>query len=155
MLAVGGELKNTFCIGVDSRFYPSPYVGDLEDLRTVKALQETIHRFQTLLEVEPQVVVCDLHPKYNSTVVAESLGYDASGAASLCTILSWHDGKTVRSRSLEFPLTEPGTERMVRSGAERFCWRIIRILRDLAALHRFYRLVETLLQKRDGVSLFP
>ena len=75
VLAVGGELKNRFCIGVDSRFYPSPYVGDLEDLRTVKALQETIHRFQTLLEVEPQVVVCDLHPKYNSTVVAENLGF--------------------------------------------------------------------------------
>ena len=75
VLAVGGELKNTFCIGVDSRFYLSPYVGDLEDIRTVKALQETIHRFQTLLEVNPQVVVCDLHPKYNSTVVAEQLGY--------------------------------------------------------------------------------
>ena len=75
VLAVGGELKNTFCIGVDSRFYPSPYVGDMEDLRTVKALQETIQRFQTLLEVHPQVVVCDLHPKYNSTVVAEELGY--------------------------------------------------------------------------------
>ena len=75
VLAVGGELKNTFCIGVDSRFYPSPYVGDLEDLRTVKALQETIHRFQTLLEVKPQVVVCDMHPKYNSTVVAKELGY--------------------------------------------------------------------------------
>ena len=75
VLAVGGELKNTFCIGVDNRFYPSPYVGDLEDLRTVKALQETIHRFQTLLEVKPQAVVCDLHPKYNSTVVAEELGY--------------------------------------------------------------------------------
>jgi len=75
VLAVGGELKNTFCIGVDSRFYPSPYVGDLEDLRTVKALQETIQRFQTLLEVHPQMVVCDLHPKYNSTVVAEELGY--------------------------------------------------------------------------------
>ena len=75
VIAVGGELKNTFCVGVDSRFYPSPYVGDLEDLRTVKALQETIQRFQTLLEVHPQVVVCDLHPKYNSTVVAEELGY--------------------------------------------------------------------------------
>ena len=75
VLAVGGELKNTFCIGVDSRFYPSPYVGDLEDIRTIKALQETIHCFQTLLEVNPQVVVCDLHPKYNSTVVAEQLGY--------------------------------------------------------------------------------
>lgn len=75
VLAVGGELKNTFCIGVDNRFYQSPYVGDLADLRTVKALQETIERFCTLLEVKPQAVVCDLHPKYNSTVVAEELGY--------------------------------------------------------------------------------
>ena len=29
---------------------------------------------ETLLEVEPSVVVCDMHPKYNSTVVAEELG---------------------------------------------------------------------------------
>ena len=74
VIAAGGELKNTFCIGVDNRFYPSPYVGDLEDLRTVKALKETIGRLETLLEVQPEVVVCDLHPKYNSTVVAEELG---------------------------------------------------------------------------------
>ena len=74
VLAIGGELKNSFCIGSSDMFYPSPYVGDLEDLRTVKALQETVDRFQTLLEVEPQLVACDLHPKYNSTVVAESFG---------------------------------------------------------------------------------
>ena len=74
VLAVGGELKNTFCIGVDGRFYPSPYVGDLEDLRTVKALRETITRLETLLEVNPSMVVCDLHPRYNSTAIAEELG---------------------------------------------------------------------------------
>ena len=74
VIAAGGELKNTFCIGVDNRFYLSPYVGDLEDLRTVKALKETIGRLETLLEVQPEVVVCDLHPQYNSTVVAEELG---------------------------------------------------------------------------------
>ena len=74
VLAIGGELKNSFCIGSSDMFYPSPYVGDLEDLRTVKALQETVDRFQTLLEVEPQLVACDLHPKYNSTVVAGSCG---------------------------------------------------------------------------------
>ena len=74
VIAAGGELKNTFCIGVDNRFYPSPYVGDLEDLRTVKALKETIGRLETLLEVQLEVVVCDLHPKYNSTVVAQELG---------------------------------------------------------------------------------
>ncbi len=50
------NLKNTFCIGVDSRFYPSPYVGDLEDLRTVKAFEGNNRRMETLLEVEPEVV---------------------------------------------------------------------------------------------------
>lgn len=74
VLAIGGELKNSFCIGSSDMFYPSPYVGDLKDLRTVKALQETAERFQTLLEVEPQLIACDLHPKYNSTVVAEGYG---------------------------------------------------------------------------------
>ena len=77
VLAAGGELKNTFCIGVDGRFYLSPYVGDLEDLRTVKALKETIHRFETLLEVEPEVAACDLHPKYNSTLLRAIFGEKA------------------------------------------------------------------------------
>ena len=73
VLAVGGELKNTFCIGSGNLFYLSPYVGDLEDLRTVRALRETIGRMETLLEVTPQAVVCDLHPKYNATAVAEEI----------------------------------------------------------------------------------
>lgn len=74
VLAIGGELKNTFCIGANNQFYPSPYVGDLADLRTVKALEETIDRFKTLLEAEPTIVACDLHPKYNSTAAAKEMG---------------------------------------------------------------------------------
>ena len=73
VLAIGGELKNTFCVAVNDLFYLSPYVGDLADLRTVEALKETVHRFETLLEVEPEAVVCDLHPRYNSTLVAQEL----------------------------------------------------------------------------------
>ncbi|MCI6732024.1 MAG: carbamoyltransferase HypF [Lachnospiraceae bacterium] len=74
VLAIGGELKNTFCISSDGLLYLSPYVGDLADLRTVEALKETIERFKTLLEVQPELVACDLHPRYHSTMVAESLG---------------------------------------------------------------------------------
>ncbi|MCD8082093.1 MAG: carbamoyltransferase HypF [Clostridiales bacterium] len=72
--AVGGELKNTFCIGAGALFYPSPYIGDLEDLRTVDALKETIDRFHTLLETKPQLIACDLHPRYHSTEVANAFG---------------------------------------------------------------------------------
>ncbi len=73
VLAVGGELKNSFCVGVGDLLYPSPYVGDLADVRTVDALRETIDRFQTLLETTPEVIACDLHPRYNSSVVARML----------------------------------------------------------------------------------
>lgn len=71
VLAVGGELKNSFCIGKDSLLYASPYVGDMEDIRTVRALAESITRMEELLETEPEIVACDMHPKYNTTLVAE------------------------------------------------------------------------------------
>ena len=73
VLAIGGELKNTFCLGSGELFYPSSYVGDLSDVRTVAALQETVGRFESLLELEPTAIACDLHPLYNSTRVAEEL----------------------------------------------------------------------------------
>ncbi len=71
VLAIGGELKNTFCIAKDTLFYPSPYVGDMEDVRTVKALRESVVRMETLLEAKHRIVACDLHPRYNTTAVAE------------------------------------------------------------------------------------
>lgn len=74
VLAVGGELKNTFCIGKDSLFYPSPYIGDMGDVRTVKALKESVKRMEELLEVKPQIVACDMHPSYNTRAAAEDMG---------------------------------------------------------------------------------
>ena len=73
VLAIGGELKNTFAIAKDNLIYPSAYVGDMEDIRTMDALVESVKRMEELLEAKPSVVVCDLHPKYNTTAVAESL----------------------------------------------------------------------------------
>ncbi|MBP5494516.1 MAG: carbamoyltransferase HypF [Lachnospiraceae bacterium] len=73
VLAIGGELKNTFCIAKDSMLYPSAYIGDMEDLRSVEALKASITRMETLLEAEPTLAVCDLHPLYHTTEVAETL----------------------------------------------------------------------------------
>ena len=73
VLAAGGELKNTFCIGIGPLFYPSAYVGDLADPRSVRALAESARRMETLLERKAQAIVCDLHPGYHSTQYAEQL----------------------------------------------------------------------------------
>ena len=71
VLAVGGELKNAFCIGKNQLFYPSPYIGDMGDVRTVKALKESVKRMEELLETKPQIVACDMHPSYNTRAAAE------------------------------------------------------------------------------------
>ncbi len=73
VLAIGGELKNTFCFGAGELFYPGSYVGDLTDLRTCDALRESAERMETLLEAKPEIIACDLHPRYNSTTVAEEI----------------------------------------------------------------------------------
>lgn len=74
VLGIGGELKNTFCVGSDNIFYPSPYVGDMSDLRTMQALRETIQRLTELLECAPKIVACDMHPRYNTVTIAKELG---------------------------------------------------------------------------------
>jgi len=73
LLAIGGELKNTFCLAKNNLFYASPYIGDVGDLRTVEVLESSINRMKNLLEIEPEVVVCDLHPRYQTTALAEKL----------------------------------------------------------------------------------
>ena len=71
ILAVGGELKNTFCIARGDLFYLSPYIGDMTDARTVRALSESAGRMEDLFEAEPSILVADLHPRYNTGVWAE------------------------------------------------------------------------------------
>ena len=119
---------------MDSRFYPSAYVGDLEDLRTVNALKETIQRMETLLEVEPSVVVCDMHPKYNSTVVAEELG--------LPVLKVQHHYAHILSCMAE------------NDWMEKYFWQILTDSGESEVLNHFYRLEATYQQKKDGVSQF-
>ena len=73
VLGIGGDLKNTFCLGRNGLFYLSPHIGDLEDLRSQEALRASLKRMEELLEISPEVVACDLHPRYHSVRLAEEL----------------------------------------------------------------------------------
>ncbi len=73
VLAVGGELKNTFCLSNENLYYPSSYVGDLSDVRSAAALRDGICKMQQLLEINPDIVVCDMHPLYQSVKIAENI----------------------------------------------------------------------------------
>ncbi len=70
VLGIGGELKNTFCLGDKGLYYPSPYIGDMADMRSVRALDSATTRMERLLEIKPDIVVGDMHPGYNTSEMA-------------------------------------------------------------------------------------
>ncbi len=70
VLACGGHLKNTFCIGVGDMAYPGPHIGDLDGLDAVRAFEEAVDRAERFLGVSPEILAHDLHPLYASTAYA-------------------------------------------------------------------------------------
>jgi hydrogenase maturation protein HypF len=73
ILAVGGELKNTFCLARGGNAFLSQHIGDLKDYRTHQTFEAEISEWQRLMRVVPEIVAYDLHPGYLSTKFAERL----------------------------------------------------------------------------------
>jgi hydrogenase maturation protein HypF len=73
VLACGGELKNTFCVGRGGHVFLSHHIGDLENFETLRSFREGIDHFCRLFDVRPELVAYDLHPEYLSTKYAREL----------------------------------------------------------------------------------
>jgi hydrogenase maturation protein HypF len=67
VLAVGAELKNTFCITKGRYAIPSQHIGDLENLETLEFFEETLRNLQSVYQAKPQLLIHDLHPDYLGT----------------------------------------------------------------------------------------
>jgi len=67
VLGVGAELKNTVCLTRGREAFLSQHIGDLENLETLRSFEHSISHLERILEIEPQLVVYDLHPDYLNT----------------------------------------------------------------------------------------
>ena len=67
VLAVGPELKNSFCLLNDRYAFLSHHIGDMENYETFKSFEEGIEHYEKLFRIEPEVLACDLHPNYLSS----------------------------------------------------------------------------------------
>jgi len=67
VLALGGMLKNTFAIGFEDMVILSQHVGDIENIETLKSFEDMVFDLMSLYEFEPELLVCDLHPRYETT----------------------------------------------------------------------------------------
>ncbi|MEU9233818.1 carbamoyltransferase HypF [Streptomyces subrutilus] len=66
VLAAGGDLKNTFCLGEGRRAWLSAHIGDMDDLATQYAREHAERQLESITGVTPAVLAADLHPGYRS-----------------------------------------------------------------------------------------
>jgi len=72
-IAVGAELNNVICTAKKNKCYLSQYIGDTSKYETYNFLKDTVMNFIHLTRLKPQIVTYDLHPGYNSTMLAKEL----------------------------------------------------------------------------------
>ena len=76
LLAVGAEMKATFCITKGRFAYLSQHIGDMGTLETQRAFETALSHMLRLFRVDPRCVVCDQHPGYLSTRWATDFAKD-------------------------------------------------------------------------------
>ena len=58
ILAVGGELKATFCLAKDEFAFMSPHIGDMENLETLHAMEKSVSMISVVEHFLLLMVVC-------------------------------------------------------------------------------------------------
>jgi hydrogenase maturation protein HypF len=74
-LAMGGELKNTFCLASGHDAFMSQHIGDMGSLETLAAFERSTRQFGAIYQVAPAHVAADAHPGYHTRRWAD----DSSG----------------------------------------------------------------------------
>ena len=72
-IGLGGELNNTSCLLLDDKAFISQHIGDVENIETRTFLQEATSQLQQLTNFKAETVACDLHPKFNTTLLAQEM----------------------------------------------------------------------------------
>lgn len=73
ILSLGANQKSTFSIAFDNKIITAPYLGDLDSIASIENYKKTVENFLNFYDFVPEIVVCDKHPKYESTKFAFEL----------------------------------------------------------------------------------
>lgn len=73
-LAVGAHLKNTIAVSSNNNIFISQHIGDLETGEAYNAFSRVINDLTDIYDINPQTVICDMHPNYISTQYANACG---------------------------------------------------------------------------------
>ncbi|QSJ17631.1 carbamoyltransferase HypF [Nostoc sp. UHCC 0702] len=73
ILAMGSELKNTFCLLRENQAILSQHLGDLENAAAFNAYQDTLNLYLNLFEHQPEAIAIDKHPEYLPSKLGKEL----------------------------------------------------------------------------------
>jgi hydrogenase maturation protein HypF len=90
ILAVGGELKSTFCLAQGRSAFLSQHIGDMENLETLAAFDEAVAHFQRIFRIDPTILACDRHPGYLSGQWAAEKAGEKAGERPLVRVQHHH-----------------------------------------------------------------
>jgi hydrogenase maturation protein HypF len=71
ILALGANQKLTISMAFENSIILSPHIGDLNSLEAVEYFTRTIDTFKRFYNFEPDLIVCDKHPKYETSIWAK------------------------------------------------------------------------------------
>jgi len=72
-IGLGAELNVTACMILGSHAFLTQHIGDTETIETSRFLEDAIGHLSHLIGFTPDVVACDLHPKFTTTKIASVL----------------------------------------------------------------------------------
>jgi hydrogenase maturation protein HypF len=88
VLAMGGELKNTFCLIRDGHAVLSHHIGDLEDALTQADYRRALGHYRELFAHVPRLLAIDRHPDYVSSKIGREMAADQD--LPLCEVQHHH-----------------------------------------------------------------
>lgn len=68
---VGAEMNNTLSFAKDGNIYLSQYIGNTKHLQTAAYHAEAFETLEKLTGIHPEIIVCDMHPDFNTTKFAQ------------------------------------------------------------------------------------
>ena len=103
VLAVGGYYKNAVCVTRGSEAFLSQHVGELDNAATCEALEQSIEHLLEVLEIQPKLVVHDLHPDFFSSRFAARF----AAAHGIPTLAVQHHHAHIGTIAAEHGVKEP------------------------------------------------
>lgn len=103
VLACGGWFKNTICLTRDDEAFVSQHLGDLDNAASCDVFEETVRHLMDVLEIEPEMVVCDFHPDFFSSRFAG----DFARQHDIPLLTVQHHHAHIAAVMAEHRLTEP------------------------------------------------